>query len=223
MADIQSKLAHHYAAKPRAYFDGARHDFIARLPDNPDGRILEIGCGSGLTGALAFGENKCSMYVGVELMADAADDARRRLTDVIVGNIEEMDLPYPDAHFDGLILSEVLEHLIDPWAVMAKVRQQLKPGAIVLASSPNVSHWRVIGHLLGGRFDLEDQGVMDRTHLRWFTPKTYAGLFEASGYAVDDVWPLVPLTFRQKIYAALAGGRDHLFMRQICIQARKPA
>ena len=221
--DVQSQLADAYAQKRRDYFDGARHDFIARLPEREPARILEIGCGTGLTGELALAAGKCSVYVGVELMPEAADAARRRLTEVIVGNVEAIELPFPDAHFDALIMSEVLEHLVDPWAVLTRLNTKLKPGAIALASSPNIAHWRVIRDLLAGRFDLEDQGVMDRTHLRWFTPKTYAAMFEACGYVVDDVWPLVPMTSRQRAFATLSGGRGHLFMRQICLAAHKPA
>ncbi len=216
----QSPLAQHYAGKASEYFDGARHDFLDRLKRDPNAQILEIGCGTGLTGELALSAGRCGAYVGVELMPAAAEQARSRLSETFVGNIESMDLPHPPGHFDALIMSEVLEHLVDPWAVLRKLAVHLKPDATVLASSPNIAHWTVIRELVRGRFDLRDAGVMDRTHLRWFTPKTYRALFEDSGFRVVEVWPHVALSQKQKLAATILGGRTHLFMRQICLEAR---
>nr|MCH9764865.1 class I SAM-dependent methyltransferase [Alphaproteobacteria bacterium] len=147
-----------YSKKDATYFDGLRHDFLDRMPQNLDAHILEIGCGTGATGRVALSSGKCQRYVGVELMADAAAVARRDLSQVVVGNIEHLDADFPDAPFDALILSEVLEHLIDPWAALGKLSRVLKPGAKVFASSPNVAHWWIIASLLGGRFDLTDRG-----------------------------------------------------------------
>jgi hypothetical protein len=61
---------------------------------------------------------------------------------------------------------------------------------------------------------------MDRTHLRWFTPATYAELFEAAGYRVERVWPISPAKPHQRLIAALLGGREHLFCAQVCLAAR---
>jgi SAM-dependent methyltransferase len=211
-----------YAAKAERYFVGARADFVARLPTNPAARVLEIGCGSGETGALALGAGKAGHYTGIELFEAAAHKARARLSDVIVGNAESLPLDFPKASFDGLILSEVLEHLIEPGRLLARLAPALKPGAMVLASSPNVSHWRVVREVIAGRFDLADQGVFDRTHMRWFTPSTYRALFEAAGYDVVATWPLTPFAARTRLLSRVTGGRlDHLFMAQICLEARR--
>jgi 2-polyprenyl-3-methyl-5-hydroxy-6-metoxy-1,4-benzoquinol methylase len=120
-------------------------------------------------------------------------------------------------------MSEVLEHLIEPWAVLKKLRPFLRPGAVVMASSPNISHWRVIRELAHGRFRLADQGVFDRTHMRWFTPESYAAMFEQSGYDVVAVAPVTPFSARTQFISRMTDGRwDHMFMTQICLEARRP-
>jgi 2-polyprenyl-3-methyl-5-hydroxy-6-metoxy-1,4-benzoquinol methylase len=119
-------------------------------------------------------------------------------------------------------MSEVLEHLRDPWETLRKLRPLLKPGAIVLASSPNVSHYHIIAMLLRGEWNLTDVGVMDRTHLRWFTPKTYQEMFESTGYEVEFVRALVIPGWKARLANHLTGGRfRHLFVGQINLKARR--
>ncbi len=91
---------------------------------------------------------------------------------------------------------------------------------MLLASSPNISHWRVIRELVMGRFRLADQGVFDRTHLRWFTPEAFIELVEKAGFEVYEVGPVTPFSPRTELISRLTGGRfDHLFMTQIAIVA----
>ena len=209
-------LALFYETKDEAYFSSARVDFVARLPRDPGAHVLEIGCGDGATGALALKSGRAGRYVGIELVDHVAAEARERLTEVLTGNVETMDLLWPAASFDALIMSEVLEHLIDPWTTLTRLARIVRPGGLVLASSPNIAHWRVIKELLAGRFELTDRGVFDRTHMRWFTPDTFAGMFERAGFHVDSVAPVRPFGSRARAISRLTGGRlDHLFMTQI--------
>ena len=211
-----------YLAKSGDYFQGVRADYVAALPDAPNAAILELGCSEGSTGALALQQRKCGRYVGIELHTPSADIARTRLTEVHVGNIEEMALSFVPGEFDALIISEVLEHLSDPWAVVAKLAPFVRDGGLVFASSPNISHYRVIRMLLRGRWDLANQGVMDRTHLRWFTPQSYQALFEQAGFTVEKNGPIREPGWKPKLFNRLTGNRwAHLFMNQISIQGRK--
>jgi 2-polyprenyl-3-methyl-5-hydroxy-6-metoxy-1,4-benzoquinol methylase len=211
-----------YAGKSDAYFVGARVDLVDRLPADPRASILEIGCGSGETGAIALDRGRAARYCGVELVVGAAEKARRVLSEVVVGDVERLALPWSPGEFDALILSEVLEHLVAPWDVLARLAPLVRPGGIVLASSPNISHWRVIRELLAGRFVLADQGVFDRTHMRWFTPATYRAMFEGAGIAVTRLGPVTPFAPRTALLSRLSGGRlDHLFMVQICLEGRR--
>ena len=211
-----------YAEKPPAYFGSVRTDFVDRLPDQPSARILEVGCGSGATGALALSRKKCARYVGIELDARAASAARSCLTEVIEGNIEQMELPFREASFDALIMGEVLEHLIDPWATLKRLSRLLRPGALILASVPNISHYRVITELIKGRFDHTDSGIMDRTHLRWFTPKSLAELLEHADFDVVELMQLGAPSLKVRLFNSLTHGvMHHLSMAQISILGRK--
>jgi 2-polyprenyl-3-methyl-5-hydroxy-6-metoxy-1,4-benzoquinol methylase len=209
-----------YASKSLTYFSSARHDFVSELRRNANAKILEIGCGVGDTGALALFEKKCGCYCAVEMCQDAAEKAKEKITQVVVGNVENVELPWSPATFDALILSEVLEHLADPWATLRRLRATMKSGGLVFASSPNISHYRVIAMLLRGEWTLADYGLMDRTHLRWFTPKTYREMFESCGYCVDAVREHQPLTKKAKAVSVLTLGRfRHLFMGQFDLRA----
>lgn len=211
-----------YKEKGTNYFEGARYDFVAELPINLNARILEIGCSNGNTGALALADKKCGEYIGIDINEVAIKKARSKLTEVLVGNIETMHLPWNEEYFDVLILSEVLEHLSNPWEVLKKLHKYLKPNAIILASLPNVSHYRIILMLLKGEWNLTNDGIMDKTHLRWFTPKTFVELFETSGYKVEKIEPLGPLRLSIKIkMAILLGKANHLFIKQMKIKAHK--
>lgn len=211
-----------YAVKPASYFSKARVDFVDRLPRDPSAQILEIGCGTGATGALALSEGCCQRYVGVELCEKVADEARDVLSEVVTGNVETLEFDWQPASFDAIMFSEVLEHLVGPGEVMKNLARFVRPGGMLLASSPNISHWRVIRELVMGRFTLADQGVFDRTHLRWFTPDTFAELAEKAGFDVEEIGPVTPCSPRTELISRLTGGRfDHLFMTQIAMIARK--
>ncbi len=219
-ARLADGSARAYEFKLPVYFSNPRIDFVERLPHDATARVLEVGCGTGATGAMTLAQGRAGYYAGIELFPSAAEDARRVLSEVVTGNVEACELPWNPATFDALILSEVLEHLVDPWTALEKLARVVRPGGLVLASSPNVSHWRVVRELLLGRFELADQGVFDRTHMRWFTPDTYAGMFERAGFSVVSVEPVTPFSDRTRILSSMTGGRfDHLFMTQISLEA----
>lgn len=209
-----------YGAKESHYFEGCRHDFLQRLPINPAAALLEVGCGAGNTAAAAKRLGRSGFAAGIELFEDAGMAARDQLDEVVIGNVETVDLPWPEATFDILIMSEVLEHLVDPWTVLKRLLPLLKPGAIVLASSPNVSHWHLIRELIAGDWQLTDSGHKDRTHLRWFTPKSFRRLFTECGYLVKEIFPIRQPGWKARTISRLTGGRlEHLFISQICVEA----
>lgn len=209
--------------KPDAYFSGAREDWLKDLPKAPEKVFLELGCGSGGTGAYALDRGVCGRFVGIEIAPAAAEIAAQKIDEVLVGNVETMELPFEAECFDALLMSEVLEHLADPWAVLERLLRHVKPGGLVFASSPNVAHLSVVRQLIRGRWDLTDSGTMDRTHLRWFTPETYRQMFEKAGVEVTRLGPLNPLRSpKHRLFSTLTAGRyDHLFTYQINLTGRK--
>jgi 2-polyprenyl-3-methyl-5-hydroxy-6-metoxy-1,4-benzoquinol methylase len=211
-------IAEIYEDKPRTYFGGVRLDIIKQLTTDASSAILELGCGNGGTGLATISAGKAGRYVGIELDPMAAEMARRVLSSVIVGDVAEANLLPHYGKYDALILSEVLEHLTDPWVVLGRMVRCLKPGGMVYASSPNISHWRVIAGLIRGQFGYAPDGVMDRTHLRWFTPNSFRELFEEAGVSVASVAPLVHMRPKARLLNALTGGRfSHLFSVQIML------
>ena len=213
-----------YEAKPDSYYSNPRRDYVALLPKSSNSAVLELGCGDGATGALALKEGKCGKYVGIEMFEPMAERARRVLSEVHMGNIETMELPYSQASFDAVILSEVLEHLVDPQAVLNRLAMLLKPNALVFASSPNIAHWSNLKNLCLGRFQYTDSGMMDRTHLRWFTPASFSDMFEAAGVTVDRVAPFNRLTVYEKIFRILLGKKfSALWYYQINLHGHKHA
>jgi 2-polyprenyl-3-methyl-5-hydroxy-6-metoxy-1,4-benzoquinol methylase len=214
---------HPYGHKESTYFGAVRSDLIDRLTPDPNRAILEIGCGAGATGDYARQQGKCGTYVGVEIFSSPAIIAEMRLDRVYTANIENFDLPEPRESFDTLIAGEVLEHLVDPWATLRRLRAYLRPGALVLASSPNVAHYSVIQMLLRGDWTLEDSGRIDRTHLRWFTPRSYGEMFRDCEFEVLSVEPLRKPGSKARLISRLSGGRlEHLFISQIIMIARNP-
>jgi 2-polyprenyl-3-methyl-5-hydroxy-6-metoxy-1,4-benzoquinol methylase len=217
-----AQLASAYEGKATSYFTNARADFVRLLPRDPTARVLEIGCGNGATGALAMARGRAGSYVGVELMESYAKQARTVLSDVLIGDVERMDFEWQPAEFDALVLSEVLEHLVEPSALLRRLSRFIRPGGMVLASSPNIAHWKVLRELAKGRFELADQGVFDRTHLRWFTPATFAAMFEGAGFRINHVGPVTPFSPRVELISRWTSGRlDHLFMTQIAVQGTR--
>ena len=159
----------------------------------PGARVLEIGCASG-----ALSERIQAMgcaVVGVERDAEAAQKARAFCEEVFVGDVEVMDLPLERASFDFLLLIDVLEHLVHPRAAVRRLRPFLSPDGRAVVALPNVAHWSVRARLLMGRFDYEDTGLLDRTHLRFYTPETARVMLEEAGLKdlQEDIVPDVPL------------------------------
>jgi 2-polyprenyl-3-methyl-5-hydroxy-6-metoxy-1,4-benzoquinol methylase len=177
-----------YADKTDDYFGHARTVVVPLLPAGRVDRILDVGCGRGDTLAYLRAQGRCTWTCGVELFPEAGEAARDRLDEMHIGNIEHLELPIPPASLDVVLCLDVLEHLIDPWATAARLAALLKPGGVLIASIPNVRHFRVVLPLLfRGSWKYADFGLMDRTHLRFFTKASAIELLESAGLTVDAV------------------------------------
>ena len=159
----------------------------------PGERVLEVGCSTGALTERIRG--KGCMVVGIEVRPDAAAKARAFAEEVLVGDVERIPLVWPPASFGVILLLDVLEHLVDPVAATRRLLPLLKPDGRVVVALPNVAHWQVRFRLLAGRFRYEDSGILDRTHLHFYTRKTAAELLAQSGLEIleEDVVPDVPL------------------------------
>jgi 2-polyprenyl-3-methyl-5-hydroxy-6-metoxy-1,4-benzoquinol methylase len=143
-------------------------------------RVLDVGCSSGyLAEPLS---QRGNTIVGLELDPGAAREAERFCERVLVGDVETMGLPLEPGSFDVVLGGDVIEHLRDPAAALARLRPFLRPGGRLVLSTPNVANWAIRLSLLAGRWRYTDRGILDRTHTHLFTRATLAETIRAAGY-----------------------------------------
>lgn len=164
------------------YYHLVRYDVVRHIPPTTQ-RLLDVGCGAGLTADYAKRTFDIKEVVGIEYNGEVARKAAQRLDRVLIGDIEQMEIEYPDEYFDCILCADVLEHLRDPWAVLAKLRRLLAPDGVLIASIPNIRHARVLAKIIFDRFEYEPSGILDWTHLRFFTRHTIEQLFASTGYS----------------------------------------
>jgi len=176
-----------YENKEEDYFIHIRTEILPFLPERID-RILEIGCGEGHTLTWVQKLKGCNWVCGVELFSDSAKIASMRLSKVIQGDIEKIELPADFNSFDVILCLDVLEHLIDPWLLIDRLDKLLKPGGVIITSIPNVRYFRVVLPLiLQGKWEYQQEGTLDKTHLRFFTKSTAIRLVQSSGLEIDMI------------------------------------
>jgi 2-polyprenyl-3-methyl-5-hydroxy-6-metoxy-1,4-benzoquinol methylase len=169
----------------RFYYGFARPEVVALVPPSAQ-RVLDIGCGTGRLGEAIKARQRAEV-IGVELIDEAACEAKNRLDQVLVGDIEQMEMPFAADSFDAVICADVLEHLTDPECLLRRVHDWLRPGGVMVASIPNVRHHSMIQCLLEGNWTAEAAGILDHTHLQFFTRRSIKVLLESSGLSVDRI------------------------------------
>jgi trans-aconitate methyltransferase len=159
-------------------------------------RVLDLGCSSGVLGSWLKREQGVRSVVGIEVDPAYAEDAREMLDDVLCLDLNELprrgDVFTALGRFDCIVAADVLEHLVEPWAVLDAAVQTLEPGGSVVVSLPNVRHWSVLRALLvKGTWPRADEGgIFDSTHLRWFALRDAIEMIEGAGLRVEAVQPL---------------------------------
>ncbi len=185
MANFPPAASSHYDAQFKNLGLSETHRYLLRqIPGGSD--VLELGPASGyMTQILAAqGCRVDAVEINPQDAAKAAPHCRR----IIVGSVEDAanfaELPGP---YHVILMADVLEHLRQPEYVLQLVRPRLAPNGVALVSLPNIAFWKMRLQLLRGRFDYTDTGLLDRTHLRFFTLKTATAMFAAAGFRVANV------------------------------------
>ncbi len=150
-------------------------------------RVIDFGCATGYFAQLLT--TKGCRVTGIEINQDAAKVAEQYCEQVIVADLDLVSLTeiLPDQAFDVAIFGDVLEHLRDPWRVLKETQKLLNSEGYIVASIPNIAHGSIRLALLQGKFDYTDLGILDNTHLRFFTRKTLEELLENSGYFIETI------------------------------------
>lgn len=176
------------AEAPPGYYEHARPDVQAMVPIHAR-IVLDVGCGAGRLGAALRSAGR--RVIGIELDPAQAARARACLDEVLVGDVETMALPFRPGTFDCIVCADVLEHLRNPWQFLARCRALLKPDGALVVSIPNIQFIGVLGELAQGRFTYRPAGILDRTHLRFFTKTEFDRGLQRAGFAVRAWKPIL--------------------------------
>ena len=166
-------------------------DLLERIPLNAS-VVLDVGCSTGILLANYRRFNPRARLLGIDKDPESVELAKQRLDEVAIVNVEDDPLPFAlDRPIDCVIYGDVLEHLRDPWPVLQRHAQALSDDGTMLMCVPNLEHWSFADRLLRGVWDYEPTGLLDETHLRWFSLASMRKGLEAIGLFPCDVKPRV--------------------------------
>lgn len=212
---------HGYVPLNQRPFGGHARLLRLALAERPC-HALDVGCSSGYLAAELARHGVT--VTGLELDPEAAAEARAVCSEVVVGDVETMELPFPDASFDVVVCGDVVEHLRRPGDALARLRPLLRPGGRLVLATPNVANWAIRLSLLAGRWRYTDRGILDRTHTHLFTRATLLETVRSAGYAVVALdhtapVPVVRLQSVERIAHAVAAIRPPLLAYQLLLAA----
>jgi GT2 family glycosyltransferase/2-polyprenyl-3-methyl-5-hydroxy-6-metoxy-1,4-benzoquinol methylase len=161
---------------------------LFELFGHPPRRLLDIGCGTGATGAAVKQAYPGAKVWGIEVNRAAAAVAAKRIDHALAGKFEDVDLDaagITPGSLDTVIVADVLEHMYDPWGVLVRLKPYLTPDAQIIASIPNIRNLVVMEELAKGNWRYEEWGLLDITHIRFFTLREVRRFFHETGYRVS--------------------------------------
>ena len=168
------------------YYEFERPEVVAMIPVNAR-KVLELGCATGALGAALKRRQSCHV-TGIEYVEDVAKRAETRLDRVIVGDVDAMhfDKLFQPCQFDCLVAADVLEHLRDPETVLRRLKPFLSSDATIVTSIPNIRNAAVLQAAVEGHWTYQDAGILDRTHLRFFTRREIDKMFARLGFELEE-------------------------------------
>lgn len=188
-ANIVSKPVVEHEVKHDTYYRHVRRELFPFVPRRTR-RLLDIGCGAGQVASTLKRERGLEFAAGVEIVEEAYHVARQVLDAAVLANIEETDLDFPPASFDCIICADVLEHLKEPEQALRKLAALLHEDGVIVMSLPNARYRDVIDMLSHGYWSYMPEGIMDSTHLRWFTRRNIPAFVREAGMEVLHYQPL---------------------------------
>ncbi|MBD9355766.1 methyltransferase domain-containing protein [Methylomonas albis] len=167
------------------YYLHARPEVLELVPISAR-RVLDVGCGAGGFSATLKSRQSVEIH-GVELSPRAAETAKLHLDHVWNYSIEDALHEIPEEYYDCIVIADILEHLVDPGTVLASLKRKLAQDGKIVASIPNIQNWGIVSELIQGRWDYCNEGILDRTHLRFFTRKSVEELFWSAGFNINKI------------------------------------
>lgn len=176
-----------YQNKDSAYYSNVRHDLLRLADQGLNGlKVLEIGAAYGETLYWLKQQGIAGEAIGIDIFQDTRNPSRYKEIDrFIFGDVAQLDLQEYHQHFDLILLPDVLEHIVEPGAVLQKVKSFLKPDGYILVSMPNIRHYSAFVRIfLKGDFKYDESGIFDYTHMRFYCQKNMRQLVERNGFNV---------------------------------------
>lgn len=168
------------------YYFSERKELISFIPSGIR-KTLDVGCASG-TFSEQLKKNFNTESWGIEMVEEYAMMAKEKLDHSLHGSFDDVYHNLPENYFDCIFFNDVLEHMIYPEDCLKKIKKNLQPGKSIIASIPNIRYINILKNLLFKRdWKYEDSGIMDRTHLRFFTKKSIIRMFEDCGYKIQYI------------------------------------
>lgn len=210
-----------------SYYRSERSEMLPFIPEKAQ-HFVDLGCGAGNFGAFLRQTRPGCSVIGVEIHSQSAIEARDRLDNVIELPVELALDSMEAASIDCVICNDVLEHLVDPWAVCRQIKRILRQDGAIVASIPNVRHFPVFKkYFFDSEWKYEKWGVLDRTHLRFFTKSSIEHLFSETGFYIKNIEGIFAqnLPWKAALLNRLLGGKlsDMQYERYACVAQLLPS
>lgn len=179
-----------YDTKQLEYFSNIRLDLLELIPNKyRNGNVLEVGAGSGDTLLFAKQNRYASKVTGIDIQSiNHSHQSHSEIDQFIIGNVEQDDLLFTQQPFDVIICGDVLEHLVDPWHTIQKLKSYLSEEGVIIASIPNFREITTLTNIcFKGDFKYQESGILDKTHLRFFCKKNIEELFIHNGFQIISI------------------------------------
>jgi 2-polyprenyl-3-methyl-5-hydroxy-6-metoxy-1,4-benzoquinol methylase len=201
------------------YYDQSRPEILSFISSGINS-ILDVGCGTGAFLRLVKERTKAETW-GVEVIDKIAEKAKGQIDNIIIGKIEDKLESIPDSYFDCITLNDVLEHMIEPAKVLNSLKQKLSADGVIVASLPNVRYFFNLYELIISKdWKYTESGVLDSTHLRFFTKKSMKRLFDEAGYKITSQKGINKIaSWKFQIFQFLTFGifNDTKYLQYVCI------
>lgn len=182
--------------KPRSfseipqYYRHIRREIVSIVPTNCL-KILDVGCGAGMLGKALKEQNSQRLVVGIEMNEEAFYYAQINIDQAYQAELETFDPPFSQGEFDCIIFADILEHLKNPWEITRRYATFLNPGGLMIVSIPNIRYLPILRQVAElGSWQYQDEGILDRTHLRFFTKNSFIELLDQANIACNSVFYL---------------------------------
>lgn len=204
------------------YYSNERQEVASLVPKDIR-TILDIGCGEGAFLKLVKEQTGAETW-GIELVIEVAEKAKIHIDKVFTGKVEDVLNSLPDAYFDCITFNDVLEHLLEPTEVLKMIKPKLSEKGIIIASIPNIRYFSNLYDLLIKKdWEYKDSGILDSTHIRFFTKISMERMFENAGYELINqvgINKLISWKFRLFNFTTFRFFSDTKYSQYVCIASK---